>query len=112
MDVSDGLVQDCGHLCRASGVAAEISSALLPLSDAARGAGAEYLPLCLSGGDDYELLMAVPGEHEAAFQTHAALLGLPVTRIGQFIAGPPTVVVRNSTGAITPIHSGGWSHFG
>ena len=112
MDVSDGLVQDCGHLCRASGVAADIRSALLPLSDAARGAGGGYLPLCLSGGDDYELLMAVPGDRAADFQTHAELLRIPVTRIGQFVAGAPDVIVRDSAGTITPIQRGGWSHFG
>ena len=112
MDVSDGLVQDCGHLCRASGVAADINSARLPLSDAARLAGATYLPQCLSGGDDYELLMAVPANHEAALQAHAALLNIPVTRIGQFIAGSSNVVVHDATGAITPIFRGGWSHFG
>ena len=60
MDVSDGLVQDLGHLCRASNVAAEIDAALVPLSEPARAAGEEWLATCLTGGDDYELLLAVP----------------------------------------------------
>ena len=33
MDVSDGLVQDLGHLCRAGGVAAEIGADSVPLSE-------------------------------------------------------------------------------
>src|SRR5271157_1558202 len=37
MDVSDGLVQDLGHLCRAGRLAAEIDTALVPLSGPARG---------------------------------------------------------------------------
>ncbi len=32
MDVSDGLVQDLGHLCRAGGIAAEIEAGAVPLS--------------------------------------------------------------------------------
>ena len=60
MDVSDGLVQDLGHLCRASGLAAEIMADQVPLSDAARAAGPDWLATCLTGGDDYELLLAVP----------------------------------------------------
>ena len=71
MDVSDGLVQDLGHLCRAGGLAAEIDAALVPLSDAARAAGPDWLPTCLTGGDDYELLLAVPPARETALREAA-----------------------------------------
>ena len=40
IDVSDGLLQDLGHLCRLAGCGAEIEAGLVPLSDAARAAGA------------------------------------------------------------------------
>jgi thiamine-monophosphate kinase len=63
MDVSDGLAQDLGHICRASGCGAVVEAAALPLSDAARAAVAAdpaLLSLALSGGDDYELLFAAP----------------------------------------------------
>src|ERR1700722_3637795 len=60
MDVSDGLVQDLGHLCRAGDLAAEIDASLIPLSQPARLAGPDWLAICLTGGDDYELLLAVP----------------------------------------------------
>ncbi len=107
MDVSDGLVQDVGHLCRASGCGAEIAAALVPLSVAARAAGAELLPLCLTGGDDYELAMAAPEGQAPALRA----VGVPVTRIGRFVAGPPRVVVRQPDGSAMPLPSGGWSHF-
>jgi thiamine-monophosphate kinase len=110
MDVSDGLVQDLGHLCRAAGLAAEISAGAVPLSPAARAAG--RLELCLTGGDDYELLLAVPPAQEAALLGAARAANVAVTRIGRFRAGAPEVVVRDDGGAAMALGSGGWSHFG
>ena len=43
MDVSDGLVQDLGHLCRASSFAAEIDATFVPLSEPAHSAGPDWL---------------------------------------------------------------------
>lgn len=111
IDVSDGLVQDLGHLCRAGGVRAEIEAAAVPLSEAARAAGPEWLGTRLSGGDDYELLLAVPPEKEAALQLAAREAGVPVTRIGRVAAGAPEVMVRGADGAPLHFASGGWSHF-
>jgi thiamine-monophosphate kinase len=110
LDVSDGLVQDIGHLCRAAGLAAEIEAALVPLSAQARAA--DMLETCLSGGDDYELAMAVPPAREAALREAADEAGIPVTRIGRFGAGPPRVAVRLADGTELPLRRGGWSHFG
>ncbi|HVB68620.1 MAG TPA: thiamine-phosphate kinase [Acetobacteraceae bacterium] len=111
MDVSDGLVQDLGHLCRAAGLAATIEAALVPLSPAARAAGPNWLPTCLTGGDDYELLLAVPAGAEPGLRTVAAEHGVPLTRIGHFHPGPPGVIVRGADGVAMPLPVGGWSHF-
>ena len=111
MDVSDGLVQDLGHLCRAGNLAADIDAARVPLSAAARQAGPDWLPTILTGGDDYELLLAVPPDHEAALHDAAREAGTPVTRIGTFRAGPPSVVVRGHDGKPLALAKGGWSHF-
>ena len=110
MDVSDGLVQDLGHLCRASGVAARLEAALVPLSAPARAA--DDLLRCLTGGDDYELLTAVRPQDSAAWRAHAAACGVAVTQIGRFEAGPPEVSVLGADGAAIAIPRGGWSHFG
>ncbi len=110
MDVSDGLVQDVGHLCRASGVAAELHAALVPLSGPA--ARADRIVTCLTGGDDYELVMAVPPGQEAALVAAARATGIPVTRIGAFLAGAPRVTVLLEDGSVLPLEKGGWSHFG
>ena len=109
MDVSDGLVQDVGHLCRASGLAAEIDAGAVPLSPPARAA--DMLVTCLTGGDDYELVMAIPPAREAALAAAARATCIPVTRIGGFLAGAPRVTVRRADGSILPLERGGWSHF-
>ncbi len=105
MDVSDGLVQEVGHLCRAGGVAAEIRAADVPLSPQARAT--DRLIDCLTGGDDYELVFAVPAAHEAALRG----LTTPLTCIGHFREGPPEVAVIGADGRAIDIASGGWSHF-
>jgi len=111
MDVSDGLVQDLGHLCRAGGLTAEIDAGLVPLSEPARNAGADWLPNILSGGDDYELLLAVPPAREARLRHAARDAGIAVTRIGTFRAGPQRVAVRGPDGKPMVLARGGWSHF-
>jgi thiamine-monophosphate kinase len=111
MDVSDGLVQDLGHLCRAGDLAADIDAALVPLSPPARQAGPDWLSTILTGGDDYELLLAVRPDREAALHNAAREAGIPVTRIGSFRAGPPGVMVRGPDGKPLSLAKGGWSHF-
>ncbi len=111
MDVSDGLIQDLSHICRASGVGVEIEAALVPLSAPARLAGPGRLVTCLTGGDDYELLLAVPTEHEPGLRDAARAAGIDVTRIGRFVPGSPNVIVRGPDGAPMPLGPGGWSHF-
>ncbi|WP_043341484.1 thiamine-phosphate kinase [Belnapia moabensis] len=112
MDVSDGLVQDAGHLCRAAGCGAVIEAQKLPLSPAARALilkDPALLPLVLTGGDDYELLFAaLPG---AGIEALASATGTPVTRIGEFTEGPAEVRVIDAAGAPMALPMGGWSHF-
>lgn len=101
MDVSDGLVQDLGHLCRASGCAAVLEAARVPLSRPAQDAD---LAALLTGGDDYELLFALPpGAMPAP--------GMAITRIGHFTAGAAGVQVRDRTGQPMALPQQGWSHF-
>ncbi len=91
MDVSDGLVQDLGHICRASGVGAEIDAADVPLS-AVAGALCDRDPHLLAGllagGDDYELLFTAPPEHGAAIGELGRELDLRLTRIGGIVEAP------------------------
>lgn len=107
LDVSDGLVQDVGHLCRAAGCGAEIFAADLPLSPAARALLPGALATILTGGDDYELAMAVRAEKLPALRQAA----VPVTCIGRFVAGPAHVAVRDAAGAEIALGAPGWNHF-
>ena len=111
MDVSDGLVQDLSHICRASGLMADVRVDWVPLSDQARAAGPAWLETCLTGGDDYEVLLAMPDAHTTALRQAADRAGIPVTRIGTFHSGEPRVMLRDGAGTVLPIQKGGWSHF-
>src|SRR6478735_2936425 len=109
MDISDGLVGDFGKLCRASGVAADINVASVPVSDAAKtviAGEAAALELALTGGDDYEIICTVPNKKAEDFRSAARGAGVPVTELGgiktgegaRFIdaAGKPLVFKRAS----------------
>jgi thiamine-monophosphate kinase len=107
MDVSDGLAQDLGHLCDASGVGAEVEIAHLPLSPAVKLAlGPER---ALAGGEDYELLLAVPPEQARAFERACARRGERVTRIGR-LTRERRRVLRSADGRLLPPPAG-FDHF-
>jgi thiamine-monophosphate kinase len=96
VDVSDGLVQDLGHLCHASGVGARIGVADLPLSPAYRRAAARladpFAP-ALAGGEDYELVLAIPAASLGAARAAAARTRTPLAVVGRFVRGAGVEVV-------------------
>lgn len=120
LDVSDGLVADLTHMCEASGLAATIRAADVPLSTA----GAAMLlaendvtfSSLLTGGDDYELVLAVSAEEEEAFLAAAAGAGVPVALIGHLedranrAPETPVQVVDAQGEPIAVAHSG-FRHF-
>lgn len=113
MDVSDGLVQDLGHLCRASGLGAEIAAPQVPLSPAAAAALAldhSLLASILAGGDDYELLFTAPDGATATIEDLGRQAGVAVTAIGTMVAGEG-VAVRDGDGRPLALERGGWRHF-
>ena len=112
IDVSDGLLADLGHICAASGVAAEIDAALLPRSPALLGLCDEdaALRFALGGGDDYELCFCVPAPRQAQVQADLARLGCGASRIGRIVAGSG-VRVRGEDGAWLEGAVAGWEHF-
>ena len=66
IDMSDGLMQDLGHILERSGVGADIDASRIPLSPAYRAVMGGDLVHALTGGEDYELIFcARPGLHES-----------------------------------------------
>jgi thiamine-monophosphate kinase len=125
MDISDGLVQDLGHICTASKVGAVIYADKIPLSEAAvlfchprvggdlnnsqkdsrlRGNdNTDILETALSGGDDYELLFTAPPEK-------AHLIPKNCTKIGQIITGKNVQIIGANGEEIT-LNKKGFVHF-
>lgn len=66
IDCSDGLARDIGRLARASGLRAVIDMAAVPVApgvaDVARALGREPAAYAATGGEDYELIVALPGD--------------------------------------------------
>jgi thiamine-monophosphate kinase len=116
-DISDGLVADLNHICRASRVSAEVELARLPLSAAAQRLVTDDQQLnvsLLTGGDDYELVFTAPKNVSERLQQVAANSGVELTRIGRVTGGdaqPNAVVVRDAKGRNVEVSNGGYQHF-
>ncbi len=111
-DVSDGLVADLGHIADGSGLAAVIDAAKVPLSDAARTVLEDdpaWLETVLTGGDDYELVLAVPPAEKGRADAIAAETGVMLTQIGVFEPGAG-VRVCGPEGSDLDLLKRGYSH--
>lgn len=102
MDVSDGLAGDLQKMLRLTGMTAEVVVADVPLSAAAREVLAGEPSLAgtvLCGGDDYEILCALPPDQGGAFEAAAQAVGVSVQAIGTALPGeePPTFVAADGT---------------
>lgn len=114
MDISDGLFADCEHLARASGVDFQIDLDRVPASEALRAIEAvsrhNFLQ-CLDGGDDYEILSAIPAERADAFEADAKAADCPVVRIGTALHGAGHVRLISGGVEIYPAGESGFRHF-
>jgi len=111
IDVSDGLLGDCGRLAHASGCGVQLDYATIPLSPALRAAVGEERGrrLALTGGEDYELCFTVPESRLAQFLEAVPAAEFGWTRIGALSAAPGAAVQRG--GAVMEISARGFDHF-
>jgi thiamine-monophosphate kinase len=104
IDLSDGLGGDLGHMAAASGCGAVVEAASLPLADGleavARAADRDPLELAVAGGEDYELLAALPAERFGDAKATLARLDVTLTRIGELTAGEGVEVRRPAGGRL------------
>lgn len=108
IDVSDGLLQDVGHLCRSSAVGAHIEMEELPCSRRVRAAG---YALALTGGEDYELVCAVPPHRLARMRELQHKFGCQMTRIGRVMPETYGVQVVDACGKAVRLGTHGFDHF-
>lgn len=108
LDISDGLLADCGHIALASQVRLLVERDSLPISD-------QLLAFCglqaaqhmaLSGGDDYLLAFTLPSEHLANLQE----AGWPVHVIGRVEPGEGVALI-DANGQDIPVLTRGYQHF-
>jgi len=94
IDISDGLLQDLGHVLAASGVGACLRYDAVPAAAAVQGLPpAVAVQAVLGGGDAYELCFtAAPGDHDRVLAA-AARAGVPVAVIGRIDPRPDIVVL-------------------
>jgi thiamine-monophosphate kinase len=114
MDVSDGLAGDLAKLCAASQVSAAIDVPSIPFSPAAAtalAAGAVSLEALICGGDDYEILCAIPEMDFDGFARAGAAAGVALTSIGTIIAGSAPPRFLDAQGRDLPLSRLSYSHF-
>jgi thiamine-monophosphate kinase len=109
IDISDGLASEVNHLCRAGGVGALVETALLPVHlqtyAVAERYGEEPGGYALSGGEDYELLFAMPDEQVRQLDENTFAV------VGVVMDTEDGVTQRSPEGEVTPLESAGFRHF-
>jgi thiamine-monophosphate kinase len=98
MDLSDGLADALRQVAAASGVGVRIDGDAVPIDPGAREwwtpRGIDPVDAAVRGGDDYELLFAVPPKSGRALRSVARhVADPPLTRIGVFTKDPGALVI-------------------
>ena len=112
LDISDGLLQDLGHILTQSEVGARVNLETLPLSPelCAKLSKDKCEELALAGGEDFELCFTLPRLWRQDLQDFSRQHNLPITRIGSVEASPGLNLLRAGQKVTLPTKLG-WQHF-
>ena len=113
IDISDGLAADLEHICKTSGIAADIKISLLPISDAARVLIKEdkkKWETIISGGDDFELLFTAQPKFSSVIKRLSKEKNIQINCIGKTKKGSG-VRFFDSKGKLFAVKKRGWQHF-
>jgi len=108
IDISDGLSVDLEHICEESSSGAEIELNRVPISAELSSVSKNPLDLALHGGEDYQLLFAVPPEKEK--QVSNLFNKFKITKIGRIISGKD-IFIKNKNGTHKLLEIKGYQHF-
>jgi thiamine-monophosphate kinase len=116
IDVSDGLIADLGHICKRSGVAAEVELGRVPCSPVMENClhRPAALAALLAGGDDYELCFTASPRQRRALLSLSRRQGVGLARIGRIVRlrrRNPLVTIRGRDGEPIPLKQKGFEHF-
>lgn len=106
IDTSDGLSTDLGHVCKESGVGAELQAEAIPAASVGKPLREVDLQFALHGGEDYELLFTAPGGKRIP----SRIGEVPITQIGH-ITRSSKIFLMNRSGVGYELHPRGWEHF-
>jgi thiamine-monophosphate kinase len=109
--VSDGLLADLGHICKASGCGAFVDVEHVPLSAELLSAFPPNVAeaYALSGGDDYELCFTAAPAQAQSVEAVLEAVGCPARKIGQLVAGTGVECRRDGESFEAP--AAGYRHF-
>ena len=108
IDISDGLSVDLKHICEESNAGAEIELHRIPISPELSSVRENPLDLALHGGEDYQLLFAVPPEKEK--QVSNLYNKFKITKIGRIILGKD-IFIKGKKGTRKLLEIKGYQHF-
>ncbi len=114
IDISDGLLQDLGHICRASSVGARLFLDKIPLTDelveAAKAANIDPYQWPLTGGEDYRLLFMIREKNVKLLEEALKGLDSPIQPIGIVEKGESIQLFNRGRQVPVP-EKGGHDHF-
>ena len=108
LDLSDGLASDIFHLAGESGCGFVINESAIPIAPSVIDDGRSSIEHALNDGEDFELLFTLPKD-DADRLIAAQPLGVPVTAIGEVVAGKSVTFVRRD-GKREELSPGGFVH--